>query len=150
MSDEQNTPQREVWSDEDWQLYVAKLPPILRPKDFGQIPSWMLYKQSTFPKRFDTHFFVAAMPEDQTATHDEGETVESVWIRPEEALSRYEHGDFPLVFATIHQLVALRELDSMTAVRNRFAGGPLPTVRPQVIEYAGADVIVITDPENEG
>jgi hypothetical protein len=149
MSDEQDTPQREVWSDEKWELYVAKLPPILRPQDFRHLPSWMLYQQGIFPKRFDTHFFVAAMPDDQTATHDEGETVESVWIRPEEALSRYEHGDFPLVFATIHQLVALCNLDSMSALRTRFASGPLPTVRPKVIEYAGADVIVITDSGSE-
>ena len=34
------------------------------------------------PKRFDTRFFVAAVPPGQTAIHDDFETVETVWIQP--------------------------------------------------------------------
>jgi hypothetical protein len=150
MSDEgdpsrEERPGHEVWSDEQWQLYVAKLPPILRPADHLALPDWMIYRFGGVPKRFDTHFFFAEMPEGQQATHDQMETVDGVWIRPQEALSRFEQGSFPLVFATIHQLQALAELGSIDEVRRRFASGPLPTIRPRVVEHAGKEVIVIGD-----
>ena len=38
------------------------------------------------PKRFDTRFFVAALPPGQTALHDDRETVETMWLRPAAAL----------------------------------------------------------------
>ena len=37
-------------------------------------------------RRFDTRFFVTELPVDQEPLHDEKETVESLWIRPGEAL----------------------------------------------------------------
>jgi 8-oxo-dGTP pyrophosphatase MutT (NUDIX family) len=39
------------------------------------------------PKRFDTRFFVAALPSGQEALHDAAETVDHVWLRPVDALS---------------------------------------------------------------
>ena len=150
-SQPEETPGHEVWSDEQWQLYVAKLPPILRPGDFRSIPDWMLYRFGGVPKRFDTHFFFAEMPEGQEATPDQMETVDGLWIRPQEALSRFERGSFPIVFATIHQLQALADLGSIDDVRRRFAARPMPTIQPRVIEYADKEVIVIGDaPANEG
>jgi 8-oxo-dGTP pyrophosphatase MutT (NUDIX family) len=38
-------------------------------------------------KRFDTRFFLAVLPQGQTTSHDELETVDHVWLRPVEALS---------------------------------------------------------------
>ena len=38
-------------------------------------------------KRFDTRFFVAVLPQGQTSSHDALETVDHVWLRPDEALS---------------------------------------------------------------
>ena len=40
------------------------------------------------PKRFDTRFFVAAVPAGQTAAFDGTELLEQLWIRPVEALAR--------------------------------------------------------------
>lgn len=39
-------------------------------------------------KRFDTRFFVAALPPGQTAAFDGTEMVEQLWLRPDEALAR--------------------------------------------------------------
>lgn len=39
------------------------------------------------PKRFDTHFFLAAVPQGHTGGHDGRESVDSVWIRPEDAIA---------------------------------------------------------------
>lgn len=44
-------------------------------------------------KRFDTRFFVAAVPCDQDATHDSHEATESVWLAPRLALTQYWDGD---------------------------------------------------------
>jgi hypothetical protein len=136
----------QVWSDERWQLYIASLPPILRPRGVSAVPQWMLYHTGAFPRRFDTHFFFTTMPREQAAEHDRLETTEGVWIRPDEALSRFQEGRFPLVYATIRQLEALANLGTIASVERHFAAGPLPTVQPRVIEYRGQQVIVIQDP----
>lgn len=39
-------------------------------------------------KRFDTRFFIAAVPVAQTAAHDGAELLEQMWIAPQEALAR--------------------------------------------------------------
>ncbi len=65
------------------------------------------------PKRFDTHFFVTTAPKEQQAAHDRLETSEGVWISPIEALARFERKEFPLVFATIHQLRELAVFGSV-------------------------------------
>ncbi len=86
------------------------------------------------------------MPEQQAAEHDRLETTESTWIRPEDALSRFQEGGFPLVYATIRQLATLCELGSIAAIQQRLTAQPLPSIRPQVIEYRGQQVIVTLDP----
>lgn len=39
------------------------------------------------PKRFDTRFFLAVLPEGQASMHDEIETLDHVWLRPATALA---------------------------------------------------------------
>lgn len=58
-------------------------------------------------RRYDTRFFVAPAPLGQLASHDEAETVDSVWIRPADALARHATGSFSLVYATRETLHAL-------------------------------------------
>ena len=99
------------------------------------------------PKRFDTHFFLAAMPVSQQAAHDQIETTAGVWIRPEDALARFETGDFPLVFATIHQLRALSGLGDLDDARGRFAGTAPRTIQPRIVQREGRAVIVLPDEE---
>lgn len=79
------------------------------------------------PRRFDTHFFLAAMPSGQEADHDRLETTDGVWITPEEALAGQERTGFPVAFPTIRQLQDLAGLTGMAAAQQRFAGNP---VRP--------------------
>src|SRR5262252_3032390 len=44
------------------------------------------------PRRFETQFFVARMPEDQTASVREGELSQGEWVRPVDALRRWQMG----------------------------------------------------------
>jgi 8-oxo-dGTP pyrophosphatase MutT (NUDIX family) len=52
------------------------------------------------PKRYDTRFFIAAMPDGQEASHCGIETTDSLWLTPREALARGEGSDFRLVYPT--------------------------------------------------
>ncbi|MFO1114329.1 MAG: NUDIX hydrolase [Beijerinckiaceae bacterium] len=55
---------------------------------------------TALPKRFDTHFFIAAAPADQLALHDGSESVDSVWINPARGLAEAKTGKYTMVFAT--------------------------------------------------
>ncbi len=64
----------------------------LRLDDTRLLPwsRWITPKVPTVTnKRFDTRFFVAALPPGQQARPDGIETVDGVWLRPREALQRY-------------------------------------------------------------
>jgi 8-oxo-dGTP pyrophosphatase MutT (NUDIX family) len=52
------------------------------------------------PRRYDTWFFVAAAPRGHAYRHDDDETVESLWIRPEHALDESRQGGFELIEPT--------------------------------------------------
>jgi 8-oxo-dGTP pyrophosphatase MutT (NUDIX family) len=57
--------------------------------------------------RFDTRFFVAVLPEGQHPVHDNIEAIDSVWLSPIDALTRYWAGDLPLAPPQIMTLVSL-------------------------------------------
>jgi 8-oxo-dGTP pyrophosphatase MutT (NUDIX family) len=95
------------------------------------------------PKRFSTHFFLAEMPPGQAALYDEIETTHGVWIRPTDALAGYEADEFPLVFATLHQL---RDLATFATLADAFAawrGHSPATIMPRVILRDGAELILL-------
>jgi 8-oxo-dGTP pyrophosphatase MutT (NUDIX family) len=91
----------------------------------------------TMPRRYDTRFFLACMPEGQEPLHDALETTDSVWISPAEALRRYHEGDFPLVFATIKHLERLAPSDSIDALIAAIAPGDLAPITPQILHRDG-------------
>jgi glyoxylase-like metal-dependent hydrolase (beta-lactamase superfamily II)/8-oxo-dGTP pyrophosphatase MutT (NUDIX family) len=51
-------------------------------------------------RRYDTRFFLAVAPGEQPGAHDGTELIDSVWLRPSEALEREASGAMQLVFAT--------------------------------------------------
>ena len=68
------------------------------------------------PRRFDTRFFIASAPESQRPRHDEVETVDSVWITPQEALQQHKDGVFDLMNVTRMQLEQLATYPDKQAV----------------------------------
>lgn len=101
------------------------------------------------PKRFDTHFFITTAPTEQQAAHDQLETSEGVWVRPSEALERYNDGAFPLVFATIHQLRGLAEFTSVQDALHYTTMQHVPVRLPVLVQdEGGARVYLPDDMEN--
>lgn len=82
------------------------------------------------PKRFDTHFFLAAAPEDQDALHDGLEAVDSVWIRPRDALAEAEAGTRKVVFPTRMNLTKLARSNSVAEAFAAARARPVVTVLP--------------------
>ena len=68
------------------------------------------------PRRFDVPFLVARMPDAQTPVADEKEQFEPVWVRPADALSRHEAGDFFIIFPTIRTLERLQHYATVDSV----------------------------------
>ncbi len=91
------------------------------------------------PRRFDVPFLVARMPEGQTPVADETEQFEPIWVRPQEALTRHEAGQFFLIFPTIRTLEKLCAFASVDAVLQACAVNeePLWTSCPRAGWLAG-------------
>ena len=53
--------------------------------------------------------FCASAPESQRGTHDAQETVDSIWVSPQQALARHAENEFGLVNVTRIQLEWLSE-----------------------------------------
>jgi len=58
-------------------------------------------------RRYDTRFFIAQAPEGQEGIHDGSESVNSIWIKPEEALAQFEQGKLLLIMPTIKNLESI-------------------------------------------
>ena len=77
------------------------------------------------PRRFDTHFFVARMPEGQHPVADETEQFEPLWISPREALERHSRRDFAMIFPTVRTLHGLAEYRNVADILAALANGPV-------------------------
>jgi 8-oxo-dGTP pyrophosphatase MutT (NUDIX family) len=89
------------------------------------------------PKRYDTHFFLAAAPPEHLAMHDGGEAVQSIWITPARALSDTEAGRFKLVFATAKNLEKLGRSRTVKEAMDTARVAPVVTVQPKGTKLEG-------------
>lgn len=84
------------------------------------------------PKRFDTHFYLAATPPGQIAEQDGRETTEAVWVGPQEALDQEAAGTATIIFPTRMNLGKLAETPTTKAALTRFAKEDVVTVLPVI------------------
>jgi 8-oxo-dGTP pyrophosphatase MutT (NUDIX family) len=68
------------------------------------------------PRRYDTRFFVAAAPEAQQGLHDDGELVDSLWMRPADALDARRRGEIDMIYPTFTTLEALADWDDVPSL----------------------------------
>src|SRR5215218_9173037 len=83
--------------------------------------------------RFDTHFFLAAAPEDADPRPDGGETVDLGWFTPRGALDAHGRDEILLVFPTIKTLEQLAEFSSADELLEWAGGREVEPVEPQVV-----------------
>jgi 8-oxo-dGTP pyrophosphatase MutT (NUDIX family) len=100
---------------------------------------------SFMPKRFDTHFYLAAAPEGQLGRHDGSESVDSVWVNPLEAI---DDPRWTIIFPTKMNLVKLGQSKTVAAALARARATPVITVEPKVEIVGGQQMLTI--PEDAG
>jgi 8-oxo-dGTP pyrophosphatase MutT (NUDIX family) len=95
------------------------------------------------PKRFDTWFFLVAAPPDQVAVHDGRESVDSVWIRPQDAVAEAESGRRTIIFPT---LLNVKKLGRSATVAEAIAAArrdEIVTVLPRVADTERGRMMLI-------
>ncbi|MEQ8750967.1 MAG: hypothetical protein RIC52_14455, partial [Amphiplicatus sp.] len=100
------------------------------------------------PKRFDTHFFLAAAPVDQLLKHDGEESVDSVWITPRKVCEEADAARRTVLLPT--RLNVERVARSPTvdfALRSAYST-PVCTIRPEIEKRADGRMLRI--PPNAG
>ncbi len=92
-------------------------------------------------KRFDTRFYLASSPVDGELSHDGHENVDSLWIRPAEALKRAEAGELTIVFATRMNLEMLARTDDVASAIAAARARPLRAILPRV-DRSGSEPVL--------
>lgn len=83
-----------------------------------------------YPKRYNTFFFVAIAPRDQTASADAVETHDGIWLQPGAALQNFERGELQIVYPTIKHLERLAAFDDVDELMRFAAGKPIYSIMP--------------------
>ena len=83
--------------------------------------------------RFDTHFFLAPLPDGQEPRVDGDEIVDARWYTPQAALDAHTREEIALVFPTIKHLEQLSPFESADALLGFAAGREVVPVTPRVV-----------------
>jgi 8-oxo-dGTP pyrophosphatase MutT (NUDIX family) len=97
--------------------------------------------------RFDTHFFLAPMPDGQEPSIDGDEIVDQGWFTPAEALAANRRGEIELVFPTIKHLEQIGAFTSADELLEYAGGREVGPVQPRVVtEGETARVVLPGEP----
>ncbi|NGO11035.1 NUDIX domain-containing protein [Streptomyces sp. HC44] len=92
---------------------------VLRSDLLGAWTRWITPEFE--PRRYDTWFFVAALPEGQRTRNASTEAESTVWIRPGEAADAYDKGDLLMMPPTV---ATLRQLRPYATAADALAAAP--------------------------
>ena len=95
------------------------------------------------PKRFDVTFFLAEVPENQSARHDGVESVDSVWITAGQAISDADSRKRLVVFPTRMNLLKLDKSRTVSDAIALAKSSGIVTVTPRIEERETGKVICI-------
>jgi len=97
--------------------------------------------------RFDTHFFLAPLPEGQEPRIDGEECVDLGWFTPEGALQAHGADELPMVFPTIKHLEQLQDFATVEALLAHARGQTVEPIEPRVVlEGEVARILLPGDP----
>ncbi|WP_128375327.1 NUDIX hydrolase [Streptomyces cavernae] len=102
---------------------------VLRSDLLGAWTRWITPEFE--PRRYDTWFFVAALPQGQRTRNVSTEADRTVWIRPAEAAASYDKGELLMMPPTIATLRQLRVYGSAAEALDAAPGRDLTPVLAQ-------------------
>ena len=83
--------------------------------------------------RFDTHFFLASLPDDAEPRVDGAEIVDHGWFSPQGALDAHRAGEILLVFPTIKHLEQFSAFPTADALVAHAAAHEVRPVQPRIV-----------------
>ena len=126
-----------VDGDEDHRLAgvreVAEEAGVALPGPAALVPFSRWITPAQVRTRFDTHFFLAAVPAGAEPAADGAETVDLAWYSPRGALAAYESEAIALVFPTIKTLEQLSSFGSADELLSWADGREVEPIEPQVV-----------------
>ena len=85
------------------------------------------------PRRFDTRFFLAAMPAHQRTLAHTDETADDQWEKPDQALAKFAANQWQMIDPTIRSLETLSQFDTVgEALRGVNGGDHLMVLTPEL------------------
>ena len=101
-------------------------------------------------RRYDTRFYLATLPRDQSGAHDDHETTSSFWARPADVLARWEAGTVALAPPTHRTLEVLTRASTCADAIAMAAGACLDPICPVVLMQGDAVVLALPgDPDHD-
>ena len=100
------------------------------------------------PKRFDTRFYIAAAPEGHDGKHDGKESVDSIWINPQQALDDRLSKKRTIIFPTRLNLEKLKQSKTVAEAINNAKNSNIVTVTPSI--ETCDEGIILTIPKEAG
>jgi 8-oxo-dGTP pyrophosphatase MutT (NUDIX family) len=83
---------------------------------------WQTPSRNTI--RFDTCFFLAVLPPDQTPLAISAEVTHTLWVMPEAGMQAYTRGELPMIFPTFASLRTLADFTTIDSVLKEFSRYP--------------------------
>ena len=111
------------------------------PDDLIPFSRWITPAQVKI--RFDTWFYLAALPDGATERVDGSEVVDARWYAPMTALADASRGELLLVFPTIKHLEQLSSFDSAEALIAHARDRDVRPVQPRVVMHGETARIVL-------
>lgn len=101
-------------------------------------------------ERFDTRFFLASLPSEQIATHDQKETTEGIWLTPKDALQENLRGKVALSPPTLKTLEDLSRFRTIEDIFLSLKEKPISAILPILTKISDEPTIIFPwDPEYE-
>jgi 8-oxo-dGTP pyrophosphatase MutT (NUDIX family) len=117
----------------------------LDPAEICYIAHWIT--PLVEPRRYDTRFFAARLPEHRQVRPDEREMDDAVWVTAAEALEQFEAGKLPMVFPTVKTLQMLSGYSTVKEVFEAFRTRLIKPILPRLVRTRGGIGIVIDKDE---
>lgn len=97
--------------------------------DLGQLAYFSYWQTpAQFSMRFDTRFFIAALPDRQTPLPTSYEVAHSIWLTPDRALQLFSASELPMIFPTYASLRTLADFETLESVLKQFRVRPSSAV----------------------
>lgn len=125
----------------DWRPWLERHELVL---DLDAVWMWSWWVTPVgVPRRYDTRFLIAGMPDGQEAIHDDVETTALRWIRPADALAEHSAGRLHMIYptrCTLEQLSAHPDGDSALGAA-RDGAVDLRRIEPVVVRVDGQPMV---------